>query len=177
MKAFISIITVLSLIACSSPTQKDENMTPKKSIHEAAFFGDLPSIEQHIAAGTDLNQKDEYGSTPLNIAITFNKEEVAIALIKGGSDLSVTTADGSTPLISAAFFGRTAIVQELIHNKADITATNSFGATALATVSTSFEEVKPIYDQISKDLGPLGFKLDYHSLQTERKAIAELLNQ
>ena len=56
----------------SSPT--DENVKPPAmDIHTATFMGDLKAVKQHIAAGSDLNAKDEYGSTPLTITATFGK--------------------------------------------------------------------------------------------------------
>ena len=148
---------------------------PKKTIHEAAFFGDLKEIKNHIEFGTDLNQKDEYGSTPLNVAITFGKYEIAKALIESGADLTTTSADGSTPLHSAAFFGRTQIVDELIKKGVDLTAKNNYGSTALEAVSTPFDQVKPFYDQISRDLGAFGFRLDYEKLQQNRITIVQSL--
>ena len=36
------------------------------SIHRAAWEGDIKAIEQHLAAGKDVNAKDDlYGDTPL----------------------------------------------------------------------------------------------------------------
>jgi ankyrin repeat protein len=177
MRQLINTFLLLTVIACGSPSQGDNENPPSKSVHEAAFFGDLKTIEGHIAAGSDLNVKDEYGSTPLNIAITFNKEAVAKALIEGGADLSITTTDGSSPLHSACFFGRTEIVKALLKKGVNQQAKNNYGATAMETISTPFETVKPIYDQLSKDLGPLGFRLDYDELKAAREEIARLLTQ
>ncbi|MEM7552201.1 MAG: ankyrin repeat domain-containing protein [Bacteroidota bacterium] len=118
---------------------------PKKTIHEATFFGDLGAIRNHIEFETDLNQKDEYGSTPLNVAITFGKYEIDKSIVKGGVDLTVTTADGSTPLHSTAFFGRNQIVAELIKKRVDLEVKNSYGATALETASAPFDQMKPVY--------------------------------
>jgi ankyrin repeat protein len=176
MKHLFSLMVLLSIVACSS-SESGQPKAPSKSIHEAAFFGDAEAIKQHIAFGTDLNQKDEYGSTPLSIAITFNKPAVAHALINGGADLSATTADGSTALHSAVFYGRTEIVKELLKKNVNLEAVNNFGSTPLAIVTTPFEQVKPIYDQISKDLGPLGFRLDYDELQLARIEISQLLSK
>jgi hypothetical protein len=35
--------------------------------------------------------------------------------------------------------------------------------------------VKPIYDQISRDLGALGLKLDYDRLEKTRPVVAKML--
>ena len=179
-KARTIAIIILGMIwvSCSQGQSGSETRAskPKTDLSEASFFGDLETVKQHIAYGSDLNKKDEYGSTPLNTAITFGKTEVAIALIEGGADLTITTPDNSTPLHTASFFGRVEIVEALINKGVNIDATNSYGSTALASVSIPFDQIKPAYDQISKDLGPFGFKLDYERLQKARIAISEKLS-
>lgn len=172
------IILGMILVSCG-PSQSAEAQSeveaPKKAIHEATFFGDLEGVKQHIAYGTDLNQKDEFGSTPLSVSITFGKSDIAAALIEAGADLSITGPDGSTPLHSAAFFGRVQVVKLLLAKGVDMQATNSYGGTALSNASTPFDQMKPIYDQVSRDLGPFGFKIDYHELQKNREAITEIM--
>lgn len=156
-------------------TSVSEIKPPTLDIHAATFMGNLEAIDQHIKAGSDLNEKDQYGSTPLTIAATFNKTDAAIALINAGADLNMKSADGSTPLHTSSFFCRKEIVEALLEKGADKTIRNQYGSTPLETVSSPFADVKGIYDQISKDLGPLGFKLDYKYLEATRPIIAEIL--
>ena len=119
--------------------------------------------------------KDEYGSTPLNIAATFGKTDIALALIKGGADLNTTNSEGSTPLHVAAFFCRTEIVKALLEKGADKSLTNNYGSTAFMSVSGPFTEVEPFYLQMSKNLGQFGLKLDFDHLEKTRPVIAEML--
>lgn len=170
-------LTTASCETGSKSTTGEEVKPPSTTIHEATFFGDLHVVKRHVAAKTDLNAKDAYGSAPLHIAATFGRTQVAKVLIEAGADLMTTSADGSTPLHTAAFFGRTEIVKALLAKGSDITARNSFGSTALESVSTPFDQVKPIYDQLSKNLGPMGLKLDYLELQEARSVIAEMISQ
>lgn len=180
-KYFVLIISniLFASTACNKVSEKSNNETvieaPSTTIHEATFFGNTKDVKQHIAAKTDLNQKDVYGSTPLHIAATFGKTDIAILLINAGADLNEPNGDGSTPLHTAAFLGRTEIVKALLENKADVSLRNNYNSTALESVSGSFEDAKPIYDQLSRDLGPLGLKLDYDQLKINRKVIAELI--
>lgn len=148
---------------------------PSIDISSAAFMGNLKAIQQHIQAGSDLNKKDDYGSTPLMIATTFDKTDVAKALIEAGADLQIKSNDGSTALHTAAFFCRPEIVKALLDKGADKTLRNNYESTALESISAPFNNVKPIYDQISKDLGPFGLKFDYEYLETTRPVIAEML--
>lgn len=181
------VTTILIATACGGEKQKsgeEVNIAPETQknikppsmdIYTAALFGDIKAINQHISAGTDLNTKDDYGSTPLIIAATFGKTEVAKALIKGGADLSITNNDGGTALHSAAFLCYNEIVEALLENGADKNIKNNFGSTPLESVSGPFKDVKPIYEQFNRDLGPLGLKLDYEQLETNRPIIAEML--
>ena len=181
------VVTLFTLTACgsnkehsagekrqSSGSQTDSD-PPGTGIHTAAFMGDLDVIQQHIKAGSNLNEKDEYGSSPLTIAATFDKTEVARTLIEAGADINITNNDGATVLHTAAFFCRAEIVEALLKKGANKGVKNNFGSTALESVSGPFDEVRIIYDQISKALGPLGFKLDYKYIESTRPIIAEML--
>ncbi|WP_421762972.1 ankyrin repeat domain-containing protein [Ekhidna sp.] len=170
------LVLVFSFSACNSKGQNDSKQkTSLTNIHEAAFMGNIEAIKAHVDAKSDLNEKDAYGSSPLAIATIFNKPEVARALIEGGADINIKSADGSTPLHSAAFFCRKDIVAMLLNKGADKTARNNYGSTALESISAPFEDVKPFYDQISRDLGPLGLKLDYQQVQETRPVIVEMI--
>ncbi len=174
MKTITTAILVVSLLIAANCV-KQENPTPRVSLHAAALQGSIDVIRQHIKAGSELNEKDVYGSTPLIIAATFDKTEVARALIEAGADMAITSNDGSTPLHIAAFLCRTEIVKALLENGADINAMNSAGRTALESVTGPFEDVKSIYDSIGKALGPLGLELDYEQIKMTRPKIAEML--
>jgi len=177
--AGLLLIAGFSLQSCSGEKKSESDHTqikaPTQTLFEAAFLGKADLVKQHIAAGTELNQKDDFGSTALTIAITFDKTEAAKALIEGGADIEIPSADGSRALHSAAFFGRTEVVKALLAKGADTNARNSFGATALQSVQTPFNDVKPIYDQMKRDLAPLGLKLDYEYLAEQRVIIADLI--
>ncbi len=182
------IATLLTITACNSkqgnPTEEKRQSSvsqtspklPSMDIHTAALLGDLETIQQHIKADSDLDQKDPtVGSSPLITAAVFGKTEVARALIEAGADVNLKNNEGSTALHSAAFLCRTEIVEMLLDNGADKNLKNNFGNTALESVAVPFSNVKGIYDIFSKDLGPLGLKLDYEQLEMTRPKIAEML--
>ncbi len=174
----LSFCALLIIAGCNNVKDNDTSITkaPSMDIHTATVTGDINSIKQHIAAGTDLNSIEPLGgSTALITSIVLGKKEIAMALIEGDADLNISNNDGSTPLYCAAFFGRTDLVKVLLEKDADKTIMNNFGSTAFEAVSAPFEDVKIIYDQISKDLGPLGLKLDYEQLKKSRPVIADIL--
>ena len=62
------------------PTAK----APDISIHDAVEKGNIEAVKQHIAAGTDVNAKDDDGETPLDWAVDEDHPETASLLRKHG---------------------------------------------------------------------------------------------
>jgi len=66
----ITTIAAVVLVGCG-PSQPPEPPTvkiPDISIWDAAADGNTEAVKQHLAAGTDVNEKDEGGKTPLDRA-------------------------------------------------------------------------------------------------------------
>jgi ankyrin repeat protein len=183
MKTVTTAILMITLLAAAGCSQEETSETdpgqtvepPRVSLHVAALQGNNDAIKQHIEAGSDLNAKDAYGSTPLIIAATFGKTGVATALIEAGADLQLKSNDGATPLHVAAFLCRTEIVEALLANGVDKSVVDATGATALESVAGPFDDVKVYYDGIGKALEPLGLELDYERIEQTRPIIAEML--
>ena len=180
---FLLSVAVFLFVACTNnpsgenSSDKTKVKVPALDLHAAVFMGDLKTVRQHILFGTDLNTKDDYGSTPLISASLFGKTGIALALIEGGADVNRTNAEGSTALHTASFFCRPEIVKALLDKGADKEVRNKYGSTALESVAGPFSEVKGIYDQLGKDLGPLGLKLDYEYIEATRPVIAGMLQE
>jgi hypothetical protein len=149
---------------------------PQVDIHTAVVSGNLEAVQQHIAAGSDINAKDPFGgSSPLISASVFGKTEIAKALIDAKASLNVQNNDGSTALHTAAFFCRPEIVKMLLAKGADKTIKNKYDATAYDGMVASFADVKPVYDMMGNALGPMGLKLDYAYIEKTRPEIAAML--
>ena len=62
---------------------------PDISISEAALNENIEAVKQHIAAGTDVNARDDqFGGTPLLAAAMKGHKEVAELLIDKGADVN-----------------------------------------------------------------------------------------
>lgn len=180
LKALFSFSLVALLFpACSQSTGAKEASlaaAPSTDIHTAVLYGDLETVKQHITADTDLNQKEPMGgSTPLISAITFDKQEIAKALIEAGADLNLQNNDGSSALHVAAFFCRVESTQLLLDAGANKTLKNKWAATPLETITGPFEEMKPVYEMMKLQLGPLGLDLDLQQIEKTRPVIAIML--
>ncbi len=181
MYASIFILTFVASCAKNETKEKAEQKNaaiekPAMDIHAAIISNNLEVVKQHIKAGSDLNVQEPMGkSTPLISAITFNRTEIVKALIKANTDLSIKNNDGSTALHVAAFFGRIETVQLLIDAKADKTIKNNFGATPREIVLADFSQMKPVYEMLTMQLEPMGFKLDLKEVEKARPVIAVML--
>ena len=71
---------------------------PSISIHKAAEEGNIKVVKQHLAAGTDVNTKNEKGMTPLIQAAWGGHNEITKLLIAKGADVNAMDDDGITPL-------------------------------------------------------------------------------
>jgi len=178
-------VTALLLLSCGSKGQssakQSTSATTKPSasavdIHTAVVTGNVEAIKQHIAAGTNINEKDPFGgSSPLISATVFGKSDIAKILIDAGADLNFKNNDGSTPLHTAAFFCHPDIVKMLLDKGANKTIKNRFGATPYESVAAPFSEVKGAYDMMAQMLGPMGLKLDFAYIEQTRPVIAKML--
>ena len=67
-------------------------------IHRAAVTGNIEAFKQHLAAGADVNVKDNLGMTPLSDASRNGHREIVELLITNGADVNAKNDDGVTPL-------------------------------------------------------------------------------
>ena len=88
MKLLLTTIAAVLVVGCGS-----------QSIHEAAGLkGNIEAVKQHLAAGADVNMKDDWGKTPLHKAAAYGGKEVTELLIDAGADVNAKNDEGRTPL-------------------------------------------------------------------------------
>ena len=174
MRLIATLLLAIALIWPISALAGDDT-APDIPLNVAVLTGNLDAVRQHIAAGTDLDEKDAYGSAPLTIAATFGKTEVAKALIEAGADLQVTDGQGSMPIHIAAFLGLPEIVKAFLETGADRYGRNADGATALDIALTPVDDDRHVLEDIATGLAPLGFQVDYDAVASGRAQAAEML--
>ena len=98
MKSHLTaIVAAVLVVGCgeSQPPELPTAKAPAITIHEAALKGNIEAVKQHIAAGTDVNAKNNGGQTPLDEAIRNDKTETADLLRKhGGKTKKELKAEG-----------------------------------------------------------------------------------
>jgi ankyrin repeat protein len=97
---------------------------PTTELTVAAERGDADQVRKLVAAGVDLNERDESGYTALVWAARNGSTEVATALIEAHADLNARdcTANGWTPLIHAIHKNNNEMAHLLIESGADVNA-------------------------------------------------------
>jgi len=182
--AAIAVALVVSTVAgcqdkketASSSTTKTTVKAPQIDIHTAVLTENLDALNQHIAAGSNLNEKDPFGgSSPLITAAVFGKPAMAKVLMDAGADINFQNNDGSTALHTSAFFCYPEIVKMLLDKGADKTIKNKFGATPYESVAAPFADVKSAYEMMGKMLSPMGLNLDFEYIEKTRPEIATML--
>ena len=117
MKQILITIAAVVLVGCG----------PSISIHKAAEEGNIEVVKQHLAAGTDVNEGDEDGDTPLIYALEEGHKEVAKLLITKGADVNAKRDFAKTsPLHFAAAQDLKEIAALLIAKGANVNARGEF---------------------------------------------------
>jgi len=109
----ITAIAAVVLVGCGGPSA---------DIHQAAREGSIEAVKQHITTGTNVDAKDNDGSTPLHKAALKGRKEIAELIIAGGADVNAKDNLTSTALHWAAAGGHKEVVELLIAEGADVNA-------------------------------------------------------
>lgn len=122
-------------------------------ILRAARSGDLGSIAREILAGTNLEEKNHRGYSPLMLAVYNGHYDVALLLIEAGADVNSADKGGNSILMGAAFKGHADIVHLLLKTGAYVTQKNYAHQTALDFAKTfGRKDVIPLLEQHARSL-------------------------
>ncbi|MCS7244590.1 MAG: ankyrin repeat domain-containing protein [candidate division WOR-3 bacterium] len=91
--------------------------------------GELSKVKDLIKKGADINSKNEYGKTPLHIAVENNYEDIVKVLLENKADVNIKDNNGNTPLHIAVMKGNEYIIKELLKNGANENIKNNDGKT------------------------------------------------
>ena len=186
----ILIFTLVFITSCSNSSQEnnidstnetvvvveEEIKEPANNIWISSKKGDIESIKQHIAFGTDLNSKgSSRDETALIIAACQGHYEVVKLLVNEGADLNIQNDEGVTAQFCAVFFGQLEIVQVLSDAGADPNIVNSLDLTAMDLVSVEWDGTRESAVKFYKLKYQVNFEVQ--DIKSAHPLIMEILNK
>ena len=105
----LSLILAGLLLGCSQPDK------PTVGLYVAIKRGDLDQVDRHVHWGTDINQINIDGQTPLHESARNGKIVIARLLLKNGAQVNQLNKLDQTPLDVAILNGRIQLSEMLIN--------------------------------------------------------------
>ncbi|KAM5131962.1 B-cell lymphoma 3 protein [Mantella aurantiaca] len=119
----------------SSPSIQDRH--GQTCVHLACEYGSIACLEVLMGAGAkDLEATNYEGMTALHIAVSTDRRDLTLCLLKHGADVNaVDIKSGQSPLIQAVEIIQEELVSLLIQHGAKVNQTTYAGNTALHVAS------------------------------------------
>lgn len=96
-------------------------------LHDEAAAGNAIAVELLLAAGVEVNARNEWKSTPLHLAAVNGHGDVVSLLLEHGAEPNAANEDGNTPLHAAVGRGHLQCVQRLLSGGARADAVSNAG--------------------------------------------------
>lgn len=102
--------TIVKFLLAHKVNPKAQDKSGNTALMGAVFRGYLPYVQQLIAAGTPVDQKNYNGATALTFAATFGRVEIAKVLLKNGANPLLPDARNQSPVDYAKNQNNTALM-------------------------------------------------------------------
>ena len=132
-----------------------KKINTKYLLFKSCCNGYLEIVKLLIKNGTNINKKDNSGSTPLIYACKSIDVEIVKLLVKNGANINEKDDNGNTPLIFSSYNGNLEIVKLLIKNGANINQLDTYGWTPLifSSYNGNLEIVKLLIENGANIIG------------------------
>ena len=112
-------LTPAALKAMRAMAPQPKAALPPDALHRAAKAGNLKGLEAALAAGADVNSRDDKGWTALMYVVDKGYVLLVEPLLTAKADVDVRAPDGATALFMAAAHGHGEIIPLLMKAGAD----------------------------------------------------------
>ena len=130
--------------AVSTPTPK---ALPPDALPRAAKAGNLKGLEAALAAGTDVNARDDKGWTALMYVVDKGYVLLVEPLLQARADPDVRAPDGATALFMAAAHGHGEIIPMLMKAGADPTIKGPKEKTATEIAQARYGDLRTAFEK------------------------------
>jgi uncharacterized protein len=125
-------ILALFLADATAQTVFEDTGDGTTPLHWAVYHNQVREVDKLIAAGADVNARNDYGSSPLSEAAITGNVEVIRKLLAAGAKVEQANADGMTPLMIIARTSNVEAAKLLLKQGAQVNAREQWrGQTAL----------------------------------------------
>jgi len=147
-KRLLSLMIVSSMISSSISCQATKLLTKEdlnRALLDAAYGGSTKEVNELLQKGADINTKNEFGSTPFELAVVGNNVNVVELFLQLGQDPNKESDEAIpdvTPLMSAAANGNIELLKLLLKYGAKPDYPTSGKGTALMSATGHTEIFK-----------------------------------
>jgi hypothetical protein len=121
MKKYVLLLISIAICGCMSLHQKNA------ALLNSARVGDTSNVKRMIDRGADINFRDQYGDTPLHLAIKNKHPDTAKVLITSGANVNEKGALEDTPLHISIYQNERELATLLRQKGANDTLLNRYG--------------------------------------------------
>ena len=142
----LKTMRVMARQAGAVSTPKPKPALPPDALHRAAKAGNLKGLEAALAAGADVNARDDKGWTALMYVVDKGYVLLVEPVLQAQADPDVRAPDGATALFMAVAHGHSEIIPLLMKAGADPTIKGPKGKTATEIAQVRYKDQKGTFD-------------------------------
>lgn len=131
MKTMTLLILLLFNCASSEKIETKIEIMTVSNIINLVQKNDLPSVEEALKNGTDVNMTDSQKRSLLLLATIKKQKEMAALLVKYGADVNQQSENLDSPFLYAGATGQTELLKLFLSNGARFDLFNRYNGSAL----------------------------------------------
>ena len=145
--AALKTMRAMARQAGATSVPKPKATLPPDALHRAAKAGNLKGLEAALAAGAEVNARDDKGWTALMYVVDKGYVLLVEPMLQAQADPDVRAPDGATALFMAVAHGHSEIIPLLMKAGADPTIKGPKGKTATEIAQARYGDLRTAYEK------------------------------